>query len=65
MHNQGLENDVDQPLQDDDERLRRRQRFGTLPARVQPSETVDTRTAPGRPASAMSTAQVDALLAGG
>ncbi len=46
----------------------RRERFGRLPARVLPDdsvESVDTRSAPGRPDSAMSEAQAFALGAGG
>jgi hypothetical protein len=43
-------------------------RFGTLPERIRPAdavETVQTESAPGRPAAAPSEAQTQALLAGG
>jgi hypothetical protein len=55
-----------QPVSDPERE--RRERFAQLPARVLPSdavESVDTRRASGRPDSAMSEAQAYALGAGG
>ncbi|MBM2614066.1 hypothetical protein JIG36_00665 [Actinoplanes sp. LDG1-06] len=49
----------------DEEKRARQERFGRLPARVLPQESVDVRTVPERPASAMSAAQTEALLGGG